>query len=97
MQVNLADGERGEGAPGMPGMPGMLGGMPGMPGGMPGMPGGVPGGMDPQKYMEAVQRVMGNPQFMNMAEKLGREIMQVRRCACECPNGGVVRQLDQGS
>jgi hypothetical protein len=57
------------------------GGMPpGMPPGMPGMP---PGGMpdpsnfDPTKYMQAMSGMFQNPQFMQMAEKLGQAIIQV--------------------
>jgi hypothetical protein len=41
-------------------------GPPGMPG-MPGMP-----AIDPEKYMQAMQRVMGNPEFLQAAESLGR-------------------------
>lgn len=46
--------------------------MPGMPPGMPGMP-----GMDPSAYANMMSGVMQNPQFVEMAEKLGQQIMQV--------------------
>lgn len=63
------------GAPG--GMPGMPPGMPfpGMPGGMPGMP--DPANFDPTKYMQAMSGMFQNPQFMQMAEKLGQAIISV--------------------
>lgn len=32
---------------------------------------------DTSKYMEAMGGVLQNPRFMNMAEKLGQQIMQV--------------------
>lgn len=52
----------------------------------PSMPGGFPGGMpdiDPTKYMSAMQRVMGNPDFMAAAESLGKNLMnQVKCVAC---------------
>jgi hypothetical protein len=77
-----AEGEdAGPAAPGPAGMPdfsGMMGGMAGLMGG--GMPGGMPGaggmpGVDPSRYMEAMQRVMANPEFMSAAESLGRNLM----------------------
>ncbi len=37
---------------------------------------------DPSKYFEAMNGMLSNPQFMQMAEKLGQEIMQV------CVGGG---------
>lgn len=46
---------------------------PGMPAGMPGMP----GGMDPSAYANMMSDVLQNPQFVEMAEKLGQQIMQV--------------------
>lgn len=67
------------------GIPGMPGGMPGgIPGGMPGMPGGPEGAagaasFDPAQYMQAMSGVLQNPAFMQMAEKLGSQIMQARR------------------
>ncbi len=57
-----------------PAMPG------GMPAGMPGMP-GMPG-MDPSAYANMMSGVLQNPQFVEMAEKLGQQIMQVT-----CPHG----------
>jgi len=53
---------------------------PAMPGGMPGMP-GMPG-MDPSAYANMMSGVLQNPQFVEMAEKLGQQIMQV-----PCPHG----------
>lgn len=37
---------------------------------------GIPN-FDPQEYYSTVQQVMQNPQFMNMAERLGSSLMQV--------------------
>lgn len=61
-----------------------MGGMGGMPS-IPGMPGagagagGAPGaGMDPAAYTDMMSGVLQNPQFVEMAEKLGQQIMQVR-------------------
>ena len=39
----------------------------------PGMP-----AMDPQKYADAMQNLMQNPQFMEMATKLGNQLISVR-------------------
>lgn len=38
---------------------------------------GLPAGLDPSKYAEAMSSVMGNPGFMQMAESLGKQIMEV--------------------
>jgi hypothetical protein len=42
----------------------------------PGAPGVPP--IDPSKYAEVMSSVMGNPDFLTMAEKLGKQIMAVR-------------------
>lgn len=34
--------------------------------------------VDPAAYMQAMQGMMSNPQFMQMAERLGTQMMQVR-------------------
>ena len=39
-------------------------------------PMGMPPGVDPKQAMEAMQNVMANPAFMQMAEKLGTQMMQ---------------------
>ncbi|RMZ53817.1 hypothetical protein APUTEX25_003956 [Auxenochlorella protothecoides] len=39
-----------------------------------GMPPGMPN-VDPAKYMSAMQRVMGNPQFLEAAESLGKSLL----------------------
>ena len=44
-----------------------------IPGGMPGMPGMA--GIDPAKYMEAMNRVMSNPEFMAAATEMGKSLM----------------------
>ena len=46
----------------------------GVPGGGP--PGGLPAGLDPAAYTDMMSGVMQNPQFVEMAEKLGQQIMQ---------------------
>lgn len=55
--------------------------MGGQPGAAPEAAAG-PAGFDTSKYMEAMGGVLQNPQFMDMAEKLGQQIMQVLRCYC---------------
>jgi len=45
-------------------------------GGAPGAPGGQPN-VDPEQYAQAMAGVLGNPGFMEMAEKLGQQIMSV--------------------
>lgn len=55
--------------------------MGGQPGAAPEAAAG-PAGFDTSKYMEAMGGVLQNPQFMDMAEKLGQQIMQVLRCCC---------------
>ena len=37
--------------------------------------GGPP--LDPQQYAQAMSSVLGNPEFMQMAEQLGQQIMSV--------------------
>jgi hypothetical protein len=34
--------------------------------------------IDPAAYMQAMQGMMSNPQFMQMAERLGTQMMQAR-------------------
>ena len=68
---------------------GGMGGMPGMPGAGAGAgapAGAPPGGMDPAAYTNMMSGVLQNPQFVEMAEKLGQQIMQVRlwSAATEC-------------
>ena len=55
--------------------------MGGQPGAAPEAAAG-PAGFDTSKYMEAMGGVLQNPQFMDMAEKLGQQIMQVPRGCC---------------
>jgi len=62
-------------------MSGMLGGAP--PGGeAPSLPVPDPANFDPTKYMQAMSGMFQNPQFMQMAEKLGQAIIQVASLAC---------------
>ena len=37
-----------------------------------------PPAIDPAAYMQAMQGMMSNPQFMQMAERLGTQMMQAR-------------------
>ena len=46
----------------------------------PGAPGMPP--IDPSKYAEVMSSVMGNPDFLTMAEKLGKQIMAVSAFFC---------------
>ena len=72
--LGAAGGAAGAAAGGMPGgmPPGMPPGMAGMMGGM-GGPGGA--GMNPAQYQQMMGEVMKNPQFMKMAENLGKQLM----------------------
>ena len=52
---------------------------------------------DPSAYADAMSGVFANPQFLEMAEKLGQQLMQVggvqhRRCRC----GHLLLQIIQG-
>lgn len=62
--------------PGAAGAPPGMPGMPGMPGADRAMPGMNPAAMDPTKYMQAMQGMFQNPQFMKMAENLGKSIIE---------------------
>ena len=69
---------RDNGDEGPPGVPGAMGGGGGGGAAVNGQPGpGMPG-FDNEEYMKAMGGVLQNPQFMQMAEKLGKEIMTVR-------------------
>lgn len=48
-----------------------------MGGGQEGAPAEGPPALDPDQYAQAMSSVLGNPEFMQMAEKLGQEIMGV--------------------
>ena len=50
-------------------------------------PGGMPAGLDPAAYTNMMSGVMQNPQFVEMAEKLGQQIMQacLHQPAGTCP------------
>ena len=47
----------------------------------PGRSGATPP-IDPDQYAQAMSGVLQNPQFMQMAEKLGQQIMSVRSASC---------------
>lgn len=47
--------------------------------------------VDPAAYMQAMQGMMANPEFMQMAERLGTQMMQARRAARRRARAGGVR------
>lgn len=51
------------------------------------MPPGMPN-VDPAKYMSAMQRVMGNPQFLEAAESLGKSLL-TQVCPRQWVGGGI--------
>lgn len=55
------------------------------PPGAAGMPN--PAAFDPSKYMQAMSGMFSNPQFMQMAEQLGRTIIEVRGRSAEVSAG----------
>lgn len=42
--------------------------------------------MDPEGYASAMQNLMSNPQFMQVAERLGSQMMEVRLGSIACLN-----------
>lgn len=52
-----------------------------------------PPAVDPAQYMQAMQGMMQNPEFMAMAERLGSQMMRVRSAAC--PTNTRVARGDQ--
>lgn len=56
----------------------MMGGAPGAPGAVPKDPKEMAANFDPSKYMNAMTQMFQNPNFMQMAEKLGKSIIEVR-------------------
>ena len=63
-------------------------------GGVPGAPGaGGQPSVDPEQYAQAMAGVLGNPGFMEMAEKLGQQIMSVSASILVIPCGLWVLQV----
>lgn len=70
-------------------MGGLMAGAPRAPGPAPGAAPPDMSQLDPSKYMEAMSSMFQNKNFMEMAEKLGKTIIEVRRwdgsCSSLCP------------